>query len=332
MARMRGWRTGMAVAALVLVGPSLVGAATPAGATVVGVRAPRCAGADQLGADRSPGWACDAGVLQALPAPEVAGSSPNVGVTTGGTPVTIRGSGFVGAVSVRFGPTAATTFAVVDDTTIAAVAPARPAGLVNLRVEGPGGASATGPPSWFRYGEPPTAAPTVSSVTPDIGTVDGGTEVVISGSGFLTASNVRFGPSTEATFTVRNDSTITAVAPAHAAALVSVRVTNPAGTSTSHRGSWFSFREVTGPPPTVSSLSSHIGPAAGGAAVTISGTGLGDVTQVRFGPSPAATFAVVDATTIVAVTPARPVGLVNVSVTSPNGTSPNQLTSHYWFR
>jgi hypothetical protein len=55
--------------------------------------------------------------------------------------------------------------------------------------------------------------------------------------------------------------------------------------------------------------------------VTITGTGLADVTAVDFGSTPAASFSVVSATQIDAVAPANAVGTVDVTVAVAGGTS-----------
>ena len=74
--------------------------------------------------------------------------------------------------------------------------------------------------------------------------------------------------------------------------------------------------------PLVASLRGRSGPATGGTEVTISGTGLGAATAVRFGDTPARSFEVVSGTRIRAVSPARERGRTKVTVTTPGGTSP----------
>lgn len=85
------------------------------------------------------------------PTPAVTRVSPNRGPSTGGTVVTVTGSGFTGATGVSFGSgVPASSFTVDSDTTITAVAPPRTSALVNLAVTGPGGTSASVPwVSWY---------------------------------------------------------------------------------------------------------------------------------------------------------------------------------------
>ena len=64
------------------------------------------------------------------PAPSVASVSPRAGSTSGGTSVTVTGSGFTGATGVAFGGTLATSFTVNSNTSITAPAPSGPAGTV----------------------------------------------------------------------------------------------------------------------------------------------------------------------------------------------------------
>jgi glucose/arabinose dehydrogenase len=68
------------------------------------------------------------------PAPTVTSINPTTGVTTGGTTVTITGTGFLAGASVSFGGTAATGVALVNSTTISASTPAHAAGAVNVVV------------------------------------------------------------------------------------------------------------------------------------------------------------------------------------------------------
>ena len=76
--------------------------------------------------------------------------------------------------------------------------------------------------------------PTVTNVVPDRGTIAGGTIVTISGTNFTNGglvTSVSFGGTPATSFVVVNDTTITAVTPAHAVGVVDVQVTKGGCTS-----------------------------------------------------------------------------------------------------
>jgi hypothetical protein len=80
--------------------------------------------------------------------PVVYSFTPITGPAAGATLVTVHGSGFTGTVvttGVKFGATNATSWAVVDDDTLVATAPAHVAGAVAVVVTNATGPSTTGP-------------------------------------------------------------------------------------------------------------------------------------------------------------------------------------------
>ena len=83
--------------------------------------------------------------------PEISAVAPTSGPTTGGTSVTITGSGFTGAIAVSFGGTPATSPHVASDTQITATSPAHAAGPVDVTVTTPAGTSATNNTDQFIY-------------------------------------------------------------------------------------------------------------------------------------------------------------------------------------
>src|SRR5689334_2260156 len=67
-----------------------------------------------------------------VPAPRVTGVSPSIGPASGGTTVTITGTGFTFATGVRLGGTDAGNVTVNSDTSISAVAPSTSPGTVDV--------------------------------------------------------------------------------------------------------------------------------------------------------------------------------------------------------
>jgi hypothetical protein len=74
-------------------------------------------------------------------------------------------------------------------------------------------------------------------------------------------------------------------------------------------------------PPAVKKVEPHQGPTAGSTTVTITGTNFTGATEVKFGSVEAKSFTPVSASTITAESPAGSAGTVNVTVTTPAGTS-----------
>ena len=80
-------------------------------------------------------------------------------------------------------------------------------------------------------GATPATAPTITLLNPNTGPVSGGTSVVIIGSGFTGAKDVKFGANA-AEFTVDSDAQISATSPASTTTgPVAVAVTTPAGSA-----------------------------------------------------------------------------------------------------
>ncbi|UKY54535.1 IPT/TIG domain-containing protein [Streptomyces inhibens] len=249
--------------------------------------------------------------------PTLTSVSPVSGPVTGGTTVTLRGTGLSGATAVRFGATAATSFTVVSDTEVTAVAPAG-SGTVQVTVVTPGGTS-----NAVAYTYSVTPAPTLSAVNPVSGPTTGGTTVTLTGSGLTTATAVRFGTTAATSFTVLSDTHISAVAPA-GTGTVQVTVTTRGGTT---NGIPFSYATT----PVVSGVSPSQGPRSGGNTVTLTGTGLAGATAVTFGATPATSFTVVSPTQLTAVAPPGAAGLVDVTVTTPGGTSAHGTGTAYFY-
>ena len=176
-----------------------------------------------------------------VPPPRVTSVSVTSGPAAGGTSVTITGTGFTGATAVTFGATPAASFTVNGDTSITAVSPAASAGTVDVTVTTAGGTSAASSTDQFTF----IAAPAVSGLSPDSGTVDGGTLVTITGTNFIDVTAVNFGE-TPAGFTVNDDSSITAVSPAaEAPDTVHVTVVTVGGMSATSAADKFTYTPAT---------------------------------------------------------------------------------------
>ena len=88
---------------------------------------------------------------------------------------------------------------------------------------------------------------------------------------------------------------------------------------------------VTAIPPAVTKVEPVEGPTVGGTSVTITGTELIDATGVSFGSTAATSYTVNSATQITATAPAGSAGTVDVTVTTPGGTSTTSPSDHYTY-
>ena len=193
------------------------------------------------------------------PGPFITGFSPQIG--TSPTTVFIDGVHFTGATNATFNGKAGLNFAAQSDTLIRVDAPS---GVTSgpLTVNSPLGTFTTSS-NFF-------VPPVISSFAPGFGRA--GTNVVISGTNFLGATNVTFNLKPAASFSVVNNNTISATVPA-GATTGTVRVTAPAGSAFS--GSNFVLL------PTIFGFSPTSGPA--GTSVVITGANLNvGTTAVKF--------------------------------------------------
>ena len=91
------------------------------------------------------------------------------------------------------------------------------------------------------------------------------------------------------------------------------------------------FTVNAAPLPTITAISATAGPTTGGTSFTITGTNLTGASSVSFGGTAAASYTVNSATSITVTAPAHATGLVDVTVTTPNGTSATSSDDQFTF-
>jgi hypothetical protein len=246
--------------------------------------------------------------------PTVSGLGTTSGATGGGTSVTISGTNFSDVSGVFFGDEPAASFTVASSTSITAVAPPHTSGTVDVTVATSAGVSASASADHFSY---TATAPAVSGIAPASGPTGGGTVVVLSGSNFNGATAVEFGGVDATAFSVDSATQITATAPAGTAGTAHVTVTTAYGTSSTSSADLFTYVAA----PTVTGLDVSAGSTLGGTTVVLTGSNFSGLVAVSFGGTPAAALTVDSSTQITATTPAQFAGLVDVTVTTPQGTS-----------
>jgi hypothetical protein len=206
-----------------------------------------------------------------VPVPRVVSLSPVSGSIYGGETETVTGSGFTNATTVDFG-SVQVPFTVVNDNTITLTTPADPSGgpgTVDVTVASTAGTSTTSGADQFTY-----TLPQVTGIDTTVGPSSGGTTIMISGVGFLGATGVDVGAVPVASYTVVNDTTITAVTQADTAiaddATVDVSVISPAGSGPTSTADQYTYVV----PPRITSISPSSVPLEGGVTLTISGADL----------------------------------------------------------
>jgi hypothetical protein len=254
--------------------------------------------------------------------PTVASVSPTSGPVTGGTQVTITGTGFSTVHGVKFGTTTAQSYTVRSVTQIVASSPVHASGTVGITVVTAGGTTLTTNADHFKF---TVSVPAVSAISPASGAASGGTTVTVSGSGFGGATTVLFGANKGTTVSVNAGGTqLTVKSPAGTAgSSVAVTVKTPGGTSALVPADLFTYG------PTITSLSRTTGSVAGGTKVTITGTGFVTVQHVKFGTTTATTYTVSSPTSIIATAPAHAAGTVGISVVTAAGTTPTTVNDQY---
>ncbi len=166
----------------------------------------------------------------------------------------------------------------------------------------------------------PTNPPTISDVTPNQGTIDGGTQITISGTNFLAdgelnITGVLIGGNSATAVTVIDSNTITATTPAGSTGPADVAVLSTAGTALLQNGFFYIGA------PVITSLSPNSGSEEGGTTVTITGQGFEPGSTVQFGTTPALSVTYVGATRLDVITPDGTAGFVDVSVSNSVGST-----------
>ena len=166
---------------------------------------------------------------------------------------------------------------------------------------------------------PPTSVPVVLSISPSVGSTAGGTNVTITGFNFTGATAVTIGGTAVASFSVVNDSSITAVTAAHAAGASSVNVTNAYGTNPAN--TLYTY-QVPGVLPVISNTSVAGGYVQGGACnFVINGTNFSGVLDVQFNGN-SATYTTLSSTQIqITNIPSGTVGSASIVVLTAGGAS-----------
>jgi len=237
--------------------------------------------------------------------PVIFSVTPGSGTNDGGTAVSISGSGFVPPVKVTFGGVNAPVTNASNES-ISVTSPAAGANqgsAVDVKVTN----SASGASGTLRNGfQYENTQFFISSITPTSGPYSGGTAVVITGQGFVSPVEVRFGGVTQPNPVVKSSTeidvttaaaTVTACNPPSGTVSVTNLSTGKTATSTLN----FSYTVMS---PQLTSLSPASGKQVGGETITVNGSGFGSSVTVTFGSVPSQSVGTPSATSVTAKAPA----------------------------
>ncbi|HKC27773.1 MAG TPA: IPT/TIG domain-containing protein [Jatrophihabitans sp.] len=175
------------------------------------------------------------------PVPTVNGLSRNSGATHGGGHLTVRGTDFTSVTGVYFGGVRAAAYKVLSPRRLDVTVPQHEPGWVDVRITTTHGGTAAVKADRFEYVLPPA----VSAISPPDGSTAGGETVTVTGSMFRSVTQVSFGGTAATSVKVISPTSLTAVAPAHAAGQVDVVVTTAYGRSAVNPNDQYTYT----PPP-----------------------------------------------------------------------------------
>lgn len=250
------------------------------------------------------------------PAPTVTSVSPSIGPVAGGTSITVTGTGFVAGATVTVGSSdctvsATTATSITCTTTLSLVS-----GSVAVKVTNPDDLQQGSKSTAFIY----LMAPTITSVSPAIGALAGGTTITLTGTNFYPGAQVQLDGVDCTAESVNSDTSMTCVTPAHVAGTIDVSVANPDAQSATKVGA-FTYQG----PPTITGISPGSGRLAGGTAVSISGTNFFSGASVKIGGNTCTSLTVVSSTSISCTTPPGVGGTADVMVTNADGQTDTSL-------
>jgi hypothetical protein len=269
--------------------------------------------------------------------PTITSVSPISGPVSGGTNVTIAGTGFVtgpAGSQVTVGGAAATVTGRTT-LTLSVTTAAHAAGLAPVVVTNPDGQSAT-LPGGFTFVDPPPAPspPTLTAISPSSGPAAGGTTVVLTGTNFVTGGVVTFGGVAASIVGPVLSTQITVTTPlAQPVGAVDVTFLNPFTGQVASVALGYTFLAA---PPVIDALSIRGAPPGGGTTLNILGSGFQSGVTATFGGAAATGLVISDATPprkyLTLTIPPQPAGagaFVDLVIRNPDGGSATYSGFHY---
>ncbi|WP_028608233.1 IPT/TIG domain-containing protein [Paenibacillus harenae] len=258
--------------------------------------------------------------------PVINSISPATDTVAGGIAAYIEGKYLTNAMKASIGNKAATT-TFLSDTRLKVTIPAADIpGVVDVILNDGNGNILTLPAA-FTYTAIQHPVPTITSVSPNQGLVNGGESIYVNGTNFISKTTKVFIGGKEASSTYLSNTRLKVIVPAgDAAGFVDVKVTNVEQEAVAAQA-----YEYTNPvvlPITITGISPNTGPTTGGTTIYIDGTNFNSGAVVTFGTAQVnATF--LSDTRLKAVAPASSTtGFVDVTVTTKDGATASLISAY----
>ncbi|WP_088070592.1 IPT/TIG domain-containing protein [Gottfriedia luciferensis] len=265
------------------------------------------------------------------PAPTVTSITPNSGLKIGGESITINGTNLVSGLKVTFNGVDAKVLNYYSATQIRVQAPASSVlGPVDVVVTNPDGQSVT-VTQGYTYN---AAVPTITSLSPNYGSLAGGDAIVVTGTNFVTGLTVTVGGKNASVLNYYSSTSIRIQIPAGSTpGVVPLVITNPDGTSGTTD---FTYNAPPAlPAPTITSLLNSNGTAVtgtviGGAILFINGKDMVSGVKIDVGGTLVTPLNFYSSTSIRFVVPkGLPAGALNIKLVNPDNQVSNTITIDY---
>ena len=244
--------------------------------------------------------------------PTIEAVSPTSGPLAGGTRLTVTGTHFLsGNMTVTVGTRPCSSVDVVNANSLTCVVPmSAQEGSVDVTVAISQTTFSSTLPSSYSY----QSGPSISMVSPAVGSVAGGTTLTILGNYFSNGLTVSLDGVSCSPVVWESREKLQCTTPPHAEGSVELVVTNPDG-QFARREQAFRYQA----PPTIQTVSPSVGPVLGGTTVEVTGTGFLAGARVSIGGSDCSSVNVMSLSQLTCVTSAHAEGSVEVRVTNIDG-------------
>lgn len=208
--------------------------------------------------------------------PVITSVTPSDFKVEGGENVVVKGTGFESNSIVKLGNSQIRTATVVDANTITFTAPAGSQGSYDFTVQNPGGKTAK---STVRY----IAQPTITSISPNNGSFDGGTKLTVLGTNFMKGAKVTFDGVEGQVGSTYAGKLYVVTPPAQKEGTVDVVLTNPDGSSASVPDGFTYDAKVPEPTMTLTGITPASSVEGEEQKATLTGTLMKNITTVQVG-------------------------------------------------